>query len=239
MVYFPYSGKGRRGDLMGSAAKVSKSELVYDYIKARIMSGDYSPGYRLVLDSIARDLKVSPVPVREAVRRLEAEGHVEFQRNVGARVVGIDPVAYSQTMQTLACLEGFTTALASPHLTANQIDAATAINRQMAELRRAFDPIGFTALNQQFHEILVGACPNQHALSLLHREWERMAMLRRSTFTFVPGRAATSVEEHDTILHLIRSKASAAEVEEATRNHKLRTLDQFLHHNDLPAQHSA
>lgn len=220
---------------MGSAERISKSETVYRHVKDRILSGDYSAGYRLVLDSLARDLDVSAVPVREALRRLEAEGHVEFQRNIGARVIGIDPVAYSHSMQTLACLEGFATALAAPHVSKADLDAATSVNREMRALRKAFDPIGFTVLNHEFHEILVRGCPNPHVLGLLRREWERMAMLRRSTFTFVPGRADTSVEEHDEILRLIRANSSAAEVETAAREHKLRTLRQFLDKQDPPA----
>lgn len=213
---------------MGSTGRVSKSEAVYRHIKDRILIGDYSPGSRLVLDSLAHELGVSPVPVREAIRRLEAEGHVEFQRNVGARVIGIDPVAYSHTMQTLACLEGFVTALTAPLLSEEDLEAAAGVNRDMRAMRQAFDPIGFTRLNHEFHEILVRGCPNPYVLGLLQREWERMAMLRRSTFTFVPGRADTSVEEHDALLDLIRATADPGEIEAAARAHKLHTLRQFL-----------
>ena len=59
----------------------SKSEQAYAAVKARIVDGSYSPGYRLVLAKIAEDLGVSVVPVREAIRRLEAEGLVKFERN--------------------------------------------------------------------------------------------------------------------------------------------------------------
>ena len=69
----------------------SKSEQAYTAVKGRIVDGTYSPGYRLVLAKIAEDLGVSVVPVREAIRRLEAEGLVKFERNVGATVSGIDP----------------------------------------------------------------------------------------------------------------------------------------------------
>ena len=61
------------------------------------MEGPTPPGYRLVLGSIAKDLGFSVVPVREAIRRLEAEGLVKFERNVGATVAGIDPTEYLYT----------------------------------------------------------------------------------------------------------------------------------------------
>ncbi len=53
----------------------SKSQQAYAAVKARIVEGTYTPpGYRLVLAKIAEDLGFSVVPVREAIRRLEAEG---------------------------------------------------------------------------------------------------------------------------------------------------------------------
>ena len=72
----------------------SKSQQAYAAVKARIVEGTYTPGYRLVLAKIAEDLGFSVVPVREAIRRLEAEGLVKFERNVGATVSGIDPTEY-------------------------------------------------------------------------------------------------------------------------------------------------
>ena len=50
----------------------SKSEVAYEWIRSRITGHIFSPGYRLVLGSIAEDLKMSVVPVREAIRRLDA-----------------------------------------------------------------------------------------------------------------------------------------------------------------------
>jgi DNA-binding GntR family transcriptional regulator len=56
----------------------SKSERAYAAIKEKILGGDYTPGYRLVLAKLADDLGFSEVPVREAIRRLEAESFVTF-----------------------------------------------------------------------------------------------------------------------------------------------------------------
>ena len=64
----------------------SKSERAYAWLGERIASREFGPGYRLVLGDIARELDMSVVPVREAIRRLEAEGLVTFERNEGARV---------------------------------------------------------------------------------------------------------------------------------------------------------
>jgi DNA-binding GntR family transcriptional regulator len=167
----------------------SKSEQAYQAIKARIVEGTYTPGYRLVLAAIAKDLGFSVVPVREAIRRLEAEGLVKFERNVGATVAGIDPTEYLYTMQTLSIVEGAATALSAPLVGEADIARARAVNAEMRECLQHFDPVRFTRLNQDFHSVLFEHCPNPHILDLVHRGWNRLASLRSSTFRFVPGRA--------------------------------------------------
>lgn len=210
----------------------SKSERAYRLIRDRIDSGQYVPGYRLVLAPIANELGMSVVPVREAIRRLEAEQLVTFERNVGAQVALIKETEYLHTMQTLALVEGSATALAAPGITQDQIERARAINETMRETLSAFDPQRFTALNLEFHSVLFESCPNPHILDLVHRGWNRMKVLRNSSFSFVPGRAQESVEEHEQILRLIEQGASSVEIEMAARAHRTATLDAVMAYSD-------
>lgn len=217
-------------------ASMSKSERAYRLIRERIDSGQYVPGYRLVLAPIAGELDMSVVPVREAIRRLEAEGLVTFELNVGAQVALIKETEYLHTMQTLALVEGAATALAQPGITADQLARAREINDRMRQTLDHFDPQRFTELNLEFHSVLFESCPNPHILDLVHRGWSRMRVLRNSSFSFVPGRARESVEEHDHLLHLIEHQAPAIEVELAARQHRLSTLDAVLTHQDSVSQ---
>lgn len=223
---------------LSDAPAGSKSQQAYDAVKARIVEGTYTPGYRLVLGSIAKDLGFSVVPVREAIRRLEAEGLVKFERNVGATVAGIDPTEYLYTMQTLSIVEGAATALAAPLIDALAIARARAVNEEMRECLQHFDPDRFTRLNQDFHSVLFEHCPNPHILDLVHRGWNRLAALRSSTFRFVPGRARESVEEHEGLLRLIESGADADSIEKAARMHRSATLDAYLAQT-TPSEHKA
>jgi len=205
----------------------SKTDVVYEALRELITDGTFSPGHRLVLGKLAEQFEVSTIPVREAIRKLEAEGLVRFERNVGATVAGIDEHAYHDAMEALAYLEGAATAMSAPHLDKTDLRRAQAVNRQMRQSLKAFDPIGFTVLNQEFHKLLCSRCPNSHLLGLVDREWSRMAGIRRSTFSFVPGRAQSSLGEHDHILTLISDRASEREIEFAARAHKLGTLRAF------------
>jgi DNA-binding GntR family transcriptional regulator len=205
----------------------SKTQLTHGYLRERIADGRFGPGYRLVLTALAKEIGVSVVPVREAVRMLEAEGLVDHQPNVGATVAMADEAEYVTTMQTLAIVEGAATGLASAGLTAADLDRAQDISQQMARSLGQFDPHAFTALNKQFHAVLIGSCPNSQLLGLVHRGWARLDVLRDSTFGFVPGRAQRSVDEHHHLVALIRGGAPALEVELATRAHRTATLDAF------------
>lgn len=213
-------------------AAPSKSQRAHQWLRERIRQRDYPPGHRLVLAGIAEELGMSVVPVREAIRQLEAEGLVTFERNVGARVFMVDVAQYGDSMQTLALLEGAATALAAGHLTRGDLAEAHAVNDRMRSQLAALVPHDFTALNHEFHVILTRHCPNRRLMELVQGEWTRLDHLRDSTFTAVPGRAAESVAEHDTLLGLIEAGAAPAQIQAAALHHRAGTLHAYLTHND-------
>src|SRR5580704_18908860 len=102
---------------------VTKQERVYQAIRERILSGAYGPGYRVVIDALAEEFEVSGLPVREAIRRLEAEGLIVYRPNAGAQVAPAEPELFEDTMTALALLEGYATALAAPLLTREDLAA--------------------------------------------------------------------------------------------------------------------
>src|SRR3954469_1051841 len=95
---------------------VSKGEQAYAILKQGIMDGTFGPGQRLVIDQLGREHGISSVPWRESLRRLEAEGWVDIIPNAGAMVKTVDVDSWQRTMQLLARLEGYATALSAPHL---------------------------------------------------------------------------------------------------------------------------
>lgn len=219
-----------REQVTGAPGSRSKSQQAYHWIKDRIAHQEFTPGYRLVLGSIATELHMSAVPVREAIRRLEAEGLVTFERNVGAHVSMIDDSQYRQSMESLAILESAATALAAQHLTADDLRRARNVNRLLVESLDHFDPRLFTSLNQKFHAILFAPCPNPRLTALVDAEWGRLGHLRDSTFSFVPDRARESVREHERIVRLIETGAPLADIESAARAHRSATLAAYLSH---------
>ncbi|MFI6532557.1 GntR family transcriptional regulator [Nonomuraea sp. NPDC050547] len=206
-------------------ANASKAEISYELLRSRILDGTYGPGYRLVMDQLARETGVSTIPLREAVRRLQSDGLVEVVRNIGARVAVFDAAQVEHALQVLARLEGYATAISAPLMTPEQLARARAVNDRMVEALEEFDPVSFTALNREFHFAIYAQCPDEHLLALLEAEWARLDHMRRSTFSHVPGRARRSVEEHEHMLDLIQAGAQAQEIERVACAHKIATAD--------------
>lgn len=225
------SAKKRETDVAaGPGAPRSKADRAYAYIRQLVLDGHHLPGERLVIERLAREIDVSVVPVREAIRRLEAEGYVTYTRNVGATITTIDLDRYPETVETVAVLEGVAIGLAAAHVTAKDIKAARDLNEQMRACISAMDPQKFTALNHAFHQILYRRCPNRHLLNMVVKEWDLLASTRKSAFSFIPERAIGSVTEHEQLLRLIESGASAEEVEAFARHHRMKTARSLLKH---------
>jgi DNA-binding GntR family transcriptional regulator len=214
----------------GPGAPTSKAEHAYNVIRHGIVRGEFAPGSRLVIEQIAREIDTSVVPVREAIRRLEAEGFVEYTRNVGATVASVDLDRYPETIEAVAVLEGAAIGLAAPHISARDLKKARSLNATLRRSLKAIDPQQFSEINHDFHETLYRRCPNRRVLDMLNKEWELLRRTRVSAFAFIPERALSSVEEHEHLLGLIEQGRPPAEIEMFTRAHRSSTARALLSH---------
>ena len=207
--------------MAASSGSPLKSELAYQSIRERILDGTYPSGHRLVLGLVASELAVSPVPVREAIRRLEAEGLVHVRRNAGAKVASVDATEYRQVIEVLALLEASATALAAGRLAEDDLSRARALNDRMRSSLDREHLADFLEANRAFHELLWRPCPNAHLTRFIDREWRRMMAIRPTGFRFAPFRAEAAVRDHDELLALIVKGASPSRIEALCRRHRL------------------
>jgi DNA-binding GntR family transcriptional regulator len=205
----------------------TKQERVYQAIRERILNGAYGPGYRVVIDSLAEEFAVSALPVREAIRRLEAEGLVIYRPNAGAQVAPADPGLFDEEMAVLAVLEGYATAIAAPELGEEEIARLTEITDKMVEAMERIDSLSFGRLNQEFHALIYEHCPNAALVGMLRDVARRLDAIRRTVFLQIPYRGSASVAEHRNLIALIAARAPAAKIEAAARDHKLQTVESF------------
>ena len=91
----------------------TKQQLSYENIKAAIIQGEYRPGEKLVVGTIARKLGVSNIPVREALKKLESEGLVQNTPHLSPVVAVPDFKNHAEIFATRQLLEGQATLLAA------------------------------------------------------------------------------------------------------------------------------
>lgn len=222
----------RKSQLLAGPGEIrSKGDHAYDFIRQRIIDGIAVPGERLIIDSLAREMLISVVPVREAIRRLEAEGYVTFTRNIGATVSSVNMDRYPETVEAVAVLEGVAIGLAAAHLTKKDIAKARDLNSQMIKHVENYELDAFSIANKKFHEVLYSRCPNRHILSMVVKEWELLETTRRgSAFSYIPARTNGSVLEHEELLRMIENGVSSSEIENFARNHRMATVRSLLQH---------
>ncbi|CAN7612561.1 GntR family transcriptional regulator [Bosea sp. LjRoot9] len=121
----------------------------------RIISGALEPGSRLGQDHIAEEFGASHVPVREAFRRLEAQGLAVSEPRRGVRVAGFSMGEVKEVAEMRAALEVLALRHAVPHLTRAVLDQAEEANRAGD---RAGDVQAWEEANRSFHRLILTPC---------------------------------------------------------------------------------
>ncbi len=210
---------------------MNKRQYAYKVIRTRIVDGTYSPGQRIVINQIAKEVGSSHIPVREAIHQLESEQLLEFRPNVGAIVKGIDNRLYQESLEVLALLEGYATSISATNITAHGLSKLKEINLEMQTMLENYELDKLGALNREFHFHIYSFCPNQLLIKNIEETWGRLDIVRQAGFTFYPKRTPQSIEEHAYLIKLMECNASSLQIEEYARNHKLKTLEAFKQRN--------
>jgi DNA-binding GntR family transcriptional regulator len=209
-------------------APLNKHERAYRLIRERIESGIYQPGQRLVIDALARDLDMSQVPIREAIRRLQAEDWVTYRHNSGPEIANIGLEQWQATMELLAVLEGYATALAAPHLHKPDFKLLRQYLTAMQRAMEQFDLLAFSESNRAFHGAIYQRCPNPVLVERISETQAQLDAMRGTLFPSVPQRGADSIGEHRVLVELLESRASFEAIERSAREHKLHFLEAAL-----------
>lgn len=215
------------------AAYSTKTDLVYAALKRSIMSGEYAPGSRIVVDRVAAEYEVSKVPVREAVLRLAGEGWLELNAHIGATVPELSPDEAVETSLVRAALEGVATRIACKRLGADDFSRLHGLLDRMEDAA-ATDSAEYPELNRQFHSAIVAACPYPLLRDLVAEMTQKTLRLR--AVTRLPHYMPESQQEHRALLEALEGR-DAGRAEELTRQHVERAgalLGQFAREHSKP-----
>jgi DNA-binding GntR family transcriptional regulator len=198
-------------------AIASVVDQVYAAIRDRIVEGSLERGARIHQEDLAEDLGVSRTPVREALRRLAAEGLVEMRTNRGARVADIGPGEMRAAYEARLVIESGAARLAgaarSPAPLARMRAALAAQRRAIPSVRRSFEA------NREFHIALVQASGNDYLLQFVRRLWvARIGEVIYERQSETPERMRLDADEHEQILAAIEA-GNGRRAESLTRRH--------------------
>jgi DNA-binding GntR family transcriptional regulator len=148
----------------------SMADRVKQDLLRRIMSGDLSPGTRLIELQIARELNTSQGPVREALCELEGLELVVTEPYKGTRVREVTPQDIREAYMVRAVLENLVGQLAAPHFK----DSVAVLKKTATAIREASarkDVAAYTRLDMKFHRLIVEGAGNR----ILLRTWDSLA----------------------------------------------------------------
>lgn len=138
-----------------TSSGVTAEEEAYAYILERIREGTYQPGDRLKSEDIATQIGVSRMPVREALRRLSAEGLLIMKANRGATVCALTIEDIEEIFEMRAVLEGLAVRLGTPALDQRAIDDLEDLLGRMERSRHRKDG-SWLGYHRRFHEYICG-----------------------------------------------------------------------------------
>lgn len=189
--------------------KQTKVDAAVVRLRHAILTGEIAPGEWLRQDELAERLGISSTPIREALRRLEADGLVEHVRHQGVKVVAYTLNAAREYYDLRSMLEPFALRLAAERIRPVDIAALEALVAEAQVLLAQQAMADLTEANWRFHEHLLGLCGSRLVQDVLGR-------VRRSfqldTLLMIPERAAASVAEHQRIVDALkRGEVSVAE----------------------------
>ena len=167
-------------------------DQVYAVLRRRILDGGLARGARLRQEALAEELGVSRTPLREALRRLAAEGYVDFHPNRGAYVVDMSSEDVRVAYEARLVLEPGAARLA----------AARRPSEELAAMRVAIDAQrgsgGGYAASRDFHLALVRASGNEYLIRLAEALW-------------IPGMAQAIYDKQEESFQTVQSDAAEHE----------------------------
>ena len=163
--------KMRTGSSTSVPADTSLRKQVYDSLRAALTAGRFVPGEKLTFRTIAGALGVSLTPVREALRRLVAEGAFEMQPSRSVRVPPMTQAKVLELCGMRVALEGLATAKAAELATKAEIAQLRGIARQILVYRRKGDQVGDRERVRAFHFAVYAIARQPTLLRVIEGLW--------------------------------------------------------------------
>jgi DNA-binding GntR family transcriptional regulator len=203
-----------------SSRPLTSQEVVHE-IRQAIMTRKLTPGEWVRQFDLAERLNVSSVPVREALRTLEAEGQVTYQPNRGYTVVQLSVRELEELYLIRRLLETEAARQAVPKFDAELIQRLEALIARMDESIESGDVVRYTETNRDFHLLLSKRAGLPRLYHLIEVLWQNSEACRSAIFS--RSWCQRAQRDHQAILKACKSK-DVAEVIVAQDKHRSKGL---------------
>ena len=197
-------------------------DLVLREIRQAIMTRRLKPGQRIRQWDLADRLNVSSVPVREALKTLEAEGQVTYEPYRGYKVVELSVEQLEEIYLARGLLEREVTRRAIKNIDEQLILRLEESLSRMDELAAAGDVLGYTEANREFHFLLFERAGLPRICHMIDLLWQNSEAYRGLIFGSEWSRRAN--EDHEAILEACRA-GDADRVIAAQERHKANAME--------------
>lgn len=178
---------------------------VYRGLKDAVLSGRLQGGERLVQEALAEAAGTSRIPVRDALRKLEAEGLI-VSRDGGYFVKGFGVEDAREICGLRLLLEPYALALAFPRLKASHQEELRVVHQAMIEAARANDPDSFLLNNHAFHFQMYEASGQSRLIQMIEPLWSGRPPM---TAFRGPMNMGLRIEEHKALLEAVEQRSLA------------------------------
>ena len=197
-------------------------QLVRDWaeeqLREAIFSGKYNPGEWLRQNQVAKQFGISEIPVREALKKLAAEGLVEYLPYRGMRVKEYLPDDVKDIYKIRAFMEGMAANIAAKNITSEELDELESLINQMENNLGKENLPNHRELNHRFHEVIFSASRRAYIIHVLRQLWLVFPSMMWGSFsaTATDGLSAQDsydFDEHRAILRALKDgKCEQAEL---------------------------
>lgn len=206
------------------------SARVADYLRAAILNGEIAPGERIRQEEVAEQFGTSRLPVREALRMLEAEGLTEHEPNKGTRVPRLDRHQVDVIYQMRERLEPLALTESMPLL--REQDLAR-LDEIQTRIEANTDLNSFLALDREFHLLTYSGCTIEALTAMVTRMWNSTQHYRRAFVRLGgSGRAWVINSEHRLLLDAIERR-DPVDAERYLSGHIRRTRIELARHPEV------
>ncbi|MFC8718085.1 GntR family transcriptional regulator [Kitasatospora sp. NPDC057198] len=202
----------------------SKADLAYESLHRAIAEGDLKPGERVNMDELSRALGVSKIPVREAVKRLEADGLLVSRPHAGVTVAAVDVAEMRGVFLAREAIEALVAELAAARITEERLTAVEAVQADMRAALANGELTAMAELNSRFHGLLAEAA-GYRVLAELTDQLLLTVRRYRVTAPLDATSWETVAAEHEALLVAVRARDPRAAAD-AARLHMRSQADQ-------------